>query len=388
MNITARHIIVAVAVAGAVLLAGCNDKAECPVKDKPMLTDAYPQEFLQEQWPQGPAAQTRIVRREYRLREADQIEIIYHVRTTTERAYRIKIRDIISLRFPYNPQLNQDDREVQSDGMLHLDLVGSVYVYDKTVAEVKKDLEEKYAKYLKDPVFTVNFRDSKREIADLRESITTSPRGQSRLVPVAPDGQVALPLIGSVRAGGRTIDELHKLINDAYHNIGLRTLETTVNLQTISPLRVYVMGEVARPGQVLNDNGTPNGNTHMTLLQAIARAGSYLPARAELSKVLLIRKKNVGRPTAAVINVRRLLADSIKTTGEGVVPDSSVYRHDVWLEDGDIVYVPTKEIAERADYIEYVWTRGVYSVFPISFSAVLWDYSTSDAVDWLGPNPG
>jgi polysaccharide export outer membrane protein len=388
MKAMAKQMVLVLAAAGLLLAGGCNDKAECPVKEKPMLTDAYPQEFLQDQWPQPKSVQSRVVRRDYRIRPADQIEVIYHVKTTAEEKYKIKIRDIISLRFPHNPQLDQQDVEVQSDGMLYLDLVGPVYALDKTIIEVKEDLEEKYSRYLKDPVFTVKFRDSKREIADLQEAITTSPRGQSRLVPVAPDGHVALPLIGTVQAGGRTINELYDVINEKYNDIGMTTLETTVNLQTISPLRVYVLGEVGRPGQVLDDNGTPNGSTHMTLLQAISRAGSFLPARAELSKVLLIRKKNVGKPTAAVVNVRQLLTHSLKTTEKGLVPDMSVYRHDVWLQDGDIIFVPTKAIAERADYIEYVWTRGIYGVFPISFSAVLWDYGTTDAVDWLGPNPG
>lgn len=388
MKTIAHHLIVLLTLAGVLAMGGCGDKAQCPVKEKPMLTEAYPQEFLQTDWPQGREQQTRIVRRDYRIREADQIEVIYHVKTTAEAQYKIKIRDIISVRFPHNPQLDQEEREVQSDGMLYLDLVGPVYALDKTIVEVRDDLVQKYSKYLKNPVLTVNFRDSKREIADLREAITTSPRGQSRLVPVAPDGHVALPLIGSVQAGGRTVDELYEVINEKYKNIGMTTLETTVNLQTISPLRVYVLGEVGRPGQVLDDNGTPNGSTHLTLLQAISRAGSFLPARAELSKVLLIRKRSFSEPTAAVINVRQLLTHSLKETDKGIVPNMSIYKNDIWLQDGDIIYVPTKAIAERADYIEYVWTRGIYGVFPISFSAVMWDYGVTDSVDWLGPNPG
>ena len=58
----------------------------------------------------------------------------------------------------------------------------------------------------------------------------------------------------------------------------------------------------------------------------------------------------------------------------------SKYRYDIWLEDGDIVYVPTSDIAKRADYIEYVWTRGIRAVGGFTSTA---GYTVSDTVNWL-----
>jgi len=120
----------------------------------------------------------------------------------------------------------------------------------------------------------------------------------------------------------------------------------------------------------------------------LAQAGSYLPARAELSKVLLIRSTGLPSPEVAVVNLFQLFENQVRKVDgqERFVPEHGKFRRDIWLEDGDIIYVPTKTIASRADYIEYVWTRGIYGVVPINYSITA-NYNAVDNVDWLGPNP-
>lgn len=350
----------------------------------------YPEQFLRKDWPVKKIGNPTKVRRGYRIRSGDKVEIIYNVKTLTEakEEYKFKIRDIINVNFPYAPNLTQVGEEVQSNGMVNLLLVGQIKVFDETVEDVEKMLHAAYAKYMHKPELTVSFKESKRDIFDLRDAIKTAPRGQSRLVPVAPDGTVALPLIGSVLAGGLTIDELHNAINKAYHTdpVGLDELEVTVNLEMISPLRVYVMGEVFRPGLVFNTLGAAPNVTEMSLMMAIAQAGSYRPRRAELSKVLLIRRRNLAYPQTLIVNLRQMLEPTLESGSGRGANASAAFRRDLWLEDGDIIYVPTKRIAERADYIEYVWTRGIYAVVPITY-AVTANYNAADAVDWLGPNP-
>ena len=373
------------AAAGLSPLTGCDmhsddeeTEQQCP----------YPEGFLQKDWPKTESLTARTVPRPYRIREGDKLEIIYFVKTIKdeEDIYALKIRDVISVRFPFNKDLNQDEAEVQSDGEIQLPLIGPVNVFAKTLAQIQKELEGKYSNYLKSPVLTVSLKQSKREIDDLREAITTSPRGQSRLVPVTPDGTIALPLIGSVMAAGYTVEEVREVTHAKYRALRLKELEVTVNLEFISPLRVYVMGEVQKPGLVFNTLGGARQITKMSLLQALGQAGSYNPKRAEISKVLLVRSSGVPSPQVAVINVRRLLENPVRKVGEMkiFVPDSAKFRHDIWLEDGDVIYVPTKTIASRADYIEYVWTRGIYAVIPVSYS-IQGTYNAVDAVDWLGP---
>ena len=72
-------------------------------------------------------------------------------------------------------------------------------VYGKTAPAVQVELQEVYAKHLRDPVLTVTFQKSNIQIAELKKAITTAPRGQSRLVPIKPDdfgGSSVEPLAG------------------------------------------------------------------------------------------------------------------------------------------------------------------------------------------------
>ena len=122
--------------------------------------------------------------------------------------------------------------------------------------------------------------------------------------------------------------------------------------------------------------------TEISLLQAIAQAGSYISPRAELSKVMLVRRRHLPRPQVVIVNVHQLLQNRSRQVGQAVTADSSPYRHDIWLEDGDIIYVPTSEIARRADYIEYVWARGIRAVLGTSTSV---NYDFADIVDVVKP---
>ncbi|HUS48293.1 MAG TPA: polysaccharide biosynthesis/export family protein [Phycisphaerae bacterium] len=362
----------------AVVAVGCDEK---PPAEK-CKEATLPQEFLQKSWEPQELPVAHVLRRDYRLREGDFLEIIYHVRHRTAEAYPIQIEDIIVIRFPFVPQLNQTE-QVQSDGNIYLDLIGPVRAVNKTIAEVRQELYDSYLKYLKDPTLTVSFKESKVRIVELQKAITTAPRGQSRLVPITPDGTISLPFVVDIKAAGMTIAELHKALNDAYMAIQVPELEVTVNLQTVSPLRVYVMGEVAKQGPQLNRSGTDSDIGEITLLQAIAQAGGYIPGRAELSSVLLFRRRHLAHPQVAVINVYQLLENRTKGAGKPVVADMSKHRYDIWLEDGDVVYVPTTEIAKRADFIEYVWVKGVRAVCGWTVAT---DYTAADTVNWLGPN--
>jgi len=367
----------------AILAASLWTVVGCQNEPKPASNAeaSLPREFFQPGWDRQEAPVSHVFRRDYRLRESDFLEIIYHVRREMNVSYRIKIEDIIVIRFPFQTALNQTE-QVQSDGTLQLDLIGPVKVLDKTIDEVQEELTNRYAKFIKNPVLTASFKQSNVKIAELKQSIHTAPRGQSRLVPITPDGTISLPFVVDVRAAGLTIGELHKVLNNAYQEIGLSELEVTVNLQAVAPLRIYVLGEVRTPGVLLNRSGTDSQIIAMTLLQAISQAGSYAPPRAELSKVMLIRSRNLPYPQAAVVNVFQLLENRSRASTGAVVADVSKYRYDIWLEDGDIVYVPTSDIAKRADYIDYVWTRGIRAISGFSAS-----YGISNAVDWLGPKP-
>src|SRR5688572_29215676 len=69
----------------------------------------------------------------------------------------------------------------------------------------------------------------------------------TRTVTVGPDGRIALPLIGAVRASDLSASELHDRLVTAYAS-HLRMPELTVTPRSYGSRQVFVGGEVARPG--------------------------------------------------------------------------------------------------------------------------------------------
>lgn len=97
--------------------------------------------------------------------------------------------------------------------------------------------------------------------------ITFGEDGLSEVFRVSDAGDIAVPLIGNVRADGLTTDELSRRITDLLKSKNLlRAPSVSVEITEYRPL--YVIGEVVRPGLVTYQPG-------MTTLAAIAIAGGY-----------------------------------------------------------------------------------------------------------------
>jgi len=316
----------------------------------------------------------QIVLPTYRLNVGDQLEIIYHIKhTITREGYRVKIEDTLEVRFPFQPQYDQTV-VVNSDGTVRLLLVGRVNVFEpspdgipdhavgKTADEIQSELKKRYSEHLKNPELTVRISKANIKIEELKRAITTAPRGQSRLMPINPDGTIDLPYIGTVMAFGKTISELRQDINASYAKADLEEIDVTVQMNQWAPQKVFVLGEVRSPGMVTSP-------TPMTLIQAIASAGGSLP-RGDQRKVLVIRRKGVPVPQGALVDVEHLMT-AMKGTKDGPVPDFSRYRHDIWMQDMDIVYVPATGLAKFDDWVDQVFTKGIRSIVPYSFSSNL-----------------
>lgn len=79
-------------------------------------------------------------------------------------------------------------------------------------------------------------------------------------------GMVAIPLIGLVPAGGKTPDELARLITSRLGDGLIKNPNVTVEIKSYRPF--FILGEIERPGRYPS---MPD----MTILQAIATAGGY-----------------------------------------------------------------------------------------------------------------
>ncbi len=338
------------AVTGCLALLGCQEK-------KSIYTPVTPQPSPYSSFSSGVAIpENLMVRREYRLKPGDKLEIIYHVKADVdlETPYKLKVEDVIDIRFPFNPELDLQ-QSVHSDGHISLLLIGRVQAIDFTVDELTAALVTKYEQYLKDPVITVTFSESNVKIKELKKAITTAPRGQSRLVPIKPDGNISLPFIKDISAAGKTIDELHADLNKAYKKAGIDEIEVTVNVQTVRPQQIYVYGEVGRPGNFPVDY-------HTTLIQALAVAGGIKPTGSR-DKVILVRRKNLAVPEGVVLDFQAIM-DAEKKINNEKIPDFSLLSYDIFLADGDIVYVPRTDLAKSNEWIDQVFNRGLRGIIP------------------------
>lgn len=97
-------------------------------------------------------------------------------------------------------------------------------------------------------------------------------------------GSVSLPLIGEVRADGRTLRELEIIVADKFRE-GYLT-DPRVNVDVLNYRPYYIVGEVQEPGEFPYSAG-------MTVLNALAVAGGYT-YRADTNRVYVARPNQGG----------------------------------------------------------------------------------------------
>lgn len=97
---------------------------------------------------------------------------------------------------------------------------------------------------------------------------------------VRPDGMISLPLLGDIKAAGKTPLQLADEVTAKLKKY-IQDPNVTVTVQGINSKKVYLMGEVGKTGPL---ELTPG----MTLLQAIATAGGLSPF-ANAKKIYILR---------------------------------------------------------------------------------------------------
>ena len=137
----------------------------------------------------------------------------------------------------------------------------------------------------------------------------------SRSVPVRPDGKISLPLLNDVQAAGLTAMELANVIAEGLKKF-ITSPQVTVTVTEINSRRVYVTGEVTRPGAFPL---LPN----MTALQALTSAGGFTQF-ANPKKIYVLRTEN-GKQVKHPFNYKEVLNGK---------------ADDIPLQPGDTLVVP------------------------------------------------
>ena len=146
-----------------------------------------------------------------------------------------------------------------------------------------------------------------------------------RTVKVLPDGTLAFPLVGQLRAAGLTLAEIEGMVTERlapeYRGDVPRV---TASVVTSAGTQFSVMGRVNAPGAF-----TPT--RQLNVLEALALAGG--PSEfAKLDEVLVLRKTN-GTITPYTVNVSRLFRANVRPNH---VEDANILT----IQPGDTIIVP------------------------------------------------
>ncbi|MEO9969080.1 MAG: polysaccharide biosynthesis/export family protein [Hyphomonadaceae bacterium] len=174
--------------------------------------------------------------------------------------------------------------------------------------------------------------------------VATAPELSREDLIIAPDGRISMPLIGSVRAAGRSAEQVR---DELMHAMSSQLLDPrlTVSATAFGSQRVFVGGQVDTPG-IIDLPG------QIGPFQAIIMAGG-LTSEANAKQVLLMRRIPGGEVKTAIYNIH-----------EGILDPAAAQ----WgpLQRFDIVYVSTKWIAKENLFVQ----QYIRNALPVDFSLV------------------
>lgn len=249
-------------------------------------------------------------------------------------------------------------------------------------------------------------------------SSTTDPASNQPAVQILSDGTISLPLVGTVRAAGKSVNNLQRELNDRYTEFvkdpqivvqvvegdtPLRDLRDAVDarqgaggqsrLATVSPdgtIQLPLIGSVPAIGLTLEEIGREVNARYRLYLGGVVvtpildtRAPRFIYVVGEVGEsgrfeltgpttvmqaIALAQGFNPGGNLRQVIVFRRdanwqLIATKLDLLGalNGRKPYPS---DEIWLRDSDIILVPKKPIQRLSEAVNQYLTSTIYGIFP------------------------
>ncbi|TWU24965.1 Polysaccharide biosynthesis/export protein [Novipirellula galeiformis] len=288
---------------------------------------------------------------EYRLRPGDQIQAFYLVtRSQSSGLYRLTPGDSILIESLADAELNRGTLEnglvIQPDGTISVRLLGQIRVTGMTVDQLREVLNDRYMKYYPKPAIDVTPVRTNTLAEDIRAAVggLSGFSQQSATVTVMPDGKIRLPGIGEVCVQGFSLNELKKEINLRYREIVVG-LDVEPVLAAQAPHFVHVLGQVGNPNRIQLDGPT-------TVLGAIASAGGHLPG-GNLRQVVIFRRAEDWRMISTMLDLQAAVYGKRPTPAD-----------EIWVRDGDVIIIPERSIVRFDNWVQQVFTNGIYSLVP------------------------
>ncbi|TWU40348.1 Polysaccharide biosynthesis/export protein [Novipirellula aureliae] len=302
--------------------------------------------------PGGYAGPSRLAHlNEYRLRPGDAVEVFYLItRMQPSGMYRLTPGDSILIESLTNEELTRGTLEngltIQPDGTVSVRLLGPIRAAGMSVTQFKEALNEAYLELYDKPDIDVTPIETNRLAEDIRAAVggQSGFNQQSVRVVVMPDGMIRLPGIGAVNVQGFSLSEMKREINLRYAQIVVG-LEVEPLLDSQAPHYVHVLGQVGTPNRIEIDAPT-------TVLGAIATAGGHLPT-ANMRQVVIFRRAEDWRLISTMLDLQGAVFGRRPSPAD-----------EIWVRDGDVIIVPERPIVRFDNWVQQVFTNGIYGVIP------------------------
>lgn len=293
---------------------------------------------------------------EYRVRVGDELRFVYVLtrEVLSDRFFTLRVGDELQINSLTDDKVTLGDVnqgrgvQIQPDGMIYLRMIPPVRAAGLTIPQLQASLEKAYSEKIKDPAIAIIPVKTNTLLEDIRAAVDAraGQGGQAFIDSVHPDGTVRLPKLGAVCVQGMTLDEIKREVNLRFRQVvpGLE-IEPIINRE--AQHFVFVYGQVGQPGRY-----EMLGPTSVTQALALAQGA------------------NVGGNNRQIVIFRRaedwrLLATRVDLRGVhlGKVPSPA---DEIWLRDGDLIIVPPTPVQRFDDFVQQVFVRGIYGVFPFA----------------------
>ncbi|MDR2735781.1 MAG: polysaccharide export protein [Puniceicoccales bacterium] len=135
---------------------------------------------------------------------------------------------------------------------------------------------------------------------------------------ISENGEISLPLIGSIKISGLTQDEAQNILETKYSNGYLKSPWVSINITKRAIKYVTVLGHVQKQGVVEFE-----AHRGLTLTEAIGKANGPT-LKADISKVTLTSTDGSGKIKSTQIDLKMIIQGKAE---------------DIQLKDGDLIYV-------------------------------------------------
>jgi polysaccharide export outer membrane protein len=139
----------------------------------------------------------------------------------------------------------------------------------------------------------------------------------TKMVTVLPDGRISFPLVGSLTAADKTVEQLSAELRSKLVRYA-PDVDLSIIVAKVNSLIIYVVGRVNSPGRF-------ELNTNVTVMQALAMAGGLNPF-AKKGDIKIFRQ-GLSAPGYFKFDYDDAATGAKRT-------------QDIWLKRGDLIVVP------------------------------------------------